>query len=100
MQFPGARAALALQHGHIHLALQRCCVKAVDHLGAGSGIAGQCQGVYTPAKQQPVHDAAVTQAVERARFVGGAQLEVRDFQHDLELLGQLLHGEVTRCRPG
>ena len=51
MQFPWAGAALALQHGHVHLALQRRCVEAIDHLWARPGIAGQRQGVYAPAKQ-------------------------------------------------
>lgn len=87
MQLPGARAALALQHGHIHLALQRRCIEPIDHLWAGSSVARQCQSIDATAKQQPVHDAAVAQAVQSASLVGSALLEMTDLQHDLELLG-------------
>ena len=54
---------LTLQFTHVHLALEWGSVEAVNHLGASSGVACQGQGVYSAAKHQSEHDAAVAKAI-------------------------------------
>jgi len=62
LPWPGS--AFALQLTHIHLTLQGCGVKAINHFRTGSCVPCQGQGVYGSAKHQAEHDAAVAQAIE------------------------------------
>jgi hypothetical protein len=49
----------ALQLTYVHLAMQWRCAKAINHLGACSGVACQGQSIHSAAKHQAEHDVAV-----------------------------------------
>jgi len=78
LPLPWPRPALGLKLLYGHLAHERCGVEPIDHLWAGSGVPRKFQRVDAGPIEQPEHDRAVAQAVDRAGVTLGVVLEVQE----------------------